>query len=61
MSHSEEKTDPGAPPVWLPIRRQMKQFLEQRIYPVESILHGSDRAAASHTMAQLMAREGSNE
>lgn len=41
-------------PQWAEIRAQVKKFLEERIYPVEHILHGSDRTAANLEMARLM-------
>lgn len=39
---------------WAPIRAKVKQFLEERIYPVEEILHGRDRTYANLTMVRLM-------
>ena len=36
------------------IRIRVKVFVEQRIYPVEPILHGDDRTAANMTLARLM-------
>ena len=41
-------------PTWAPIRVKVKTFLEERIYPVEEILHGADRTAANLTMVRLM-------
>ncbi len=53
------KTDPQDPahdisPAWHPVRTRVKQFLEDRVYPVEHILHGEDRTNANVTMARLM-------
>jgi len=39
---------------WIDIRTQVKDFLENKIYPVEHILHGTDRTAANITMSRLM-------
>ena len=39
---------------WVEVRARVKQFLEERIYPVEHVLHGADRAAANMQMSSLM-------
>lgn len=39
---------------WREVRRVLKDFLERKIYPVEHILHGSDRTAANLCLARLM-------
>lgn len=48
------KSTPNQTLDWVDVRRRVKQFLEERIYPVEPVLHGHDRTAASLTMARLM-------
>jgi len=55
MSDSQHSKEPGTTPAWVAIRKQVKQFLEERIYPVEDILHGGDSAAAQSIMADLIA------
>ncbi len=55
MSDSQHSKEPGTTPAWVAIRKQVKQFLEERIYPVEDILHGGDPAAAQSIMADLIA------
>ncbi|MEH6583648.1 MAG: acyl-CoA dehydrogenase family protein [Halioglobus sp.] len=49
-----EESEQGVTPQWAPIRKQLKLFMEQRIYPVEPILQGSDRTAANLTLAGLI-------
>jgi len=39
---------------WAPVRRRVKTFVEERIYPAEPILHGRDRTAANLTLSRLM-------
>ncbi len=41
-------------PDWLCVRARVKQFVEERIYPVEHILHGPDRTSANMTLSRLM-------
>ena len=41
-------------PDWVDVRRRVKQFVEERIYPEEPVLHGRDRTAATLAMARLM-------
>jgi alkylation response protein AidB-like acyl-CoA dehydrogenase len=52
MTDNDKTTDSS--PAWAPIRRKVKAFVEERIYPAESILHGSDRTRANLTMYRLM-------
>jgi alkylation response protein AidB-like acyl-CoA dehydrogenase len=52
MAGSDTETDIS--PEWAPLRRQVKEFVEQRIYPVENVLHGPDRTRANLTMVRLM-------
>jgi acyl-CoA dehydrogenase len=47
-------TETELSPEWAATRKRVKDFLEQRIYPVEDILHGSDRTSANLTMNRLM-------
>lgn len=44
----------AATPRWTEIRARVKQFVEERIYPVEHVLHGSDRTQANVMMSSLM-------
>lgn len=39
---------------WLAARRQLKDFLEQRIYPAEAVLQGADKSLSEATLAQLI-------
>jgi acyl-CoA dehydrogenase len=39
---------------WPEVRAELKAFLEQKVYPVEAVLHGSDRTAANICLSQLM-------
>lgn len=39
---------------WLAVRRQLKDFLEQRIYPAEAVLQGDDKSLSEATLAQLI-------
>lgn len=39
---------------WFEIRQRTKEFLEQRIYPAESILQGADKAVSELKLAELM-------
>jgi acyl-CoA dehydrogenase len=39
---------------WPAVRSAIVNFLEQKIYPLEPVLHGSDRTAANLCLAQLM-------
>ncbi len=41
-------------PAWIDVRRRVKRFVEERIYPEETVLHGPDRTASSLTLARLM-------
>ena len=41
-------------PEWVDVRARVKKFLEERIYPVEHILHGADRTAANLELARLI-------
>lgn len=52
MATSDTETDIS--PQWAPLRQQVKEFVEQRIYPVEDVLHGANRSAANLTMVGLM-------
>ena len=52
MTASDTETDIS--PEWASTRRRVKEFVEQRIYPVEDVLHGGDRTAANLTMSRLM-------
>lgn len=42
-------------PHWIEVRARVKRFLEQRIYPVEALLHGADREQARRELERLMA------
>ncbi len=44
----------AASPGWVAVRRAVKTFLEERIYPVEHVLHGENRTEANLTIARLM-------
>ncbi|TAK61588.1 MAG: acyl-CoA dehydrogenase, partial [Dehalococcoidia bacterium] len=37
-----------------PIRERVKQFITERVYPVEHILEGDDEAASQSTLRRLM-------
>jgi len=37
-----------------PIRERVKQFITERVYPVEHILEGDDEAASHSTLRRLM-------
>jgi alkylation response protein AidB-like acyl-CoA dehydrogenase len=52
MSDSTERKDTNLD--WAPIRALVKKFLEEKIYPVEDVLHGQDRTARNLTLAGLM-------
>ncbi len=52
MNDATERKDTS--PDWAPVRAMVKKFLEEKIYPVEDILHGADRTASNLTMAKLM-------
>jgi len=39
---------------WVDVRRRVRQFVEERIYPEEPVLHGPDRTAAMLTLSRLM-------
>ncbi len=39
---------------WVQIRSRVKHFLEERIYPQEDVLNGSDRTAANLALAKLI-------
>lgn len=39
---------------WPQVRAAIVEFLEQKIYPQEPVLHGSDRTAANLCLSQLM-------
>lgn len=50
MTDAKQNTSPG----WVDVRRRVKQFVEERIYPVEHVLHGDNRTDAATTMGRLM-------
>tara|TARA_R110001592_G_scaffold357416_1_gene660619 strand:- start:196778 stop:198025 length:1248 start_codon:yes stop_codon:yes gene_type:complete len=54
MNDSRHKLPEDLHPGWQSVRAAIKQFLEERVYPVEHILHGTDRSNANLTMARLM-------
>jgi acyl-CoA dehydrogenase len=43
-------------PAWIPVREQVKTFLEERVYPQEQVLLGDDKDAAAAAMS-LLTRE----
>ena len=48
------KVQDSRTPNWVDVRRRVKQFVEERIYPVEHVLHGDNRTEAATTLARLM-------
>ena len=42
-------------PNWVEVRAKVKRFVEERVYPAETVLDGDDEAAAWSTMQLLMA------
>jgi alkylation response protein AidB-like acyl-CoA dehydrogenase len=41
-------------PNWIEVRRRVKQFIEERIYPVEDVLSFGERTDRNMTLAKLM-------
>ena len=54
MNEDLQKSTEDLSPAWQPARQAVKHFLENRVYPVEHILHGEDRSSANLTMSRLM-------
>lgn len=54
MNDDQHKLPDDINPAWQPVRARVKQFLEERVYPVEHILHGDNRTDANTTMSRLM-------
>lgn len=54
MNSHQQNTAENSSPAWSSVRAKVKQFQEERVYPVEHILHGEDRTSANMTMARLM-------
>ena len=54
MTENQSTLPDDISPAWRPVRARVKQFLEDRVYPVEYILHGEDRTGANVTMNRLM-------
>lgn len=50
MTNPQKKKTPD----WVDVRRRVKQFTEDRVYPEEPVLHGRNRTEASLTLARLM-------
>ena len=43
---------------WQTVRREVKAFLEERIYPAEPVLQGDDKQRSMETLKALMAEDG---